>query len=279
MDPGAAERSISPATRCIMPVHIYGQTCDMPALTELAQRHDLLMVEDAAQGMGVTCGDRNVGTFGDIGCMSFFADKTITTGEGGVLLVNDPQLAERCMYFKNQGRLERGSFVHPQMGYNFRITDMQAAIGVAQFERIDAVIARKRDIVRLYREHLADVPGIEWPIDNGLGQIVPFRANILVDDAQKLADFLGTKDVQARRFFYPLHRQPSLNAENAVVRETPVNSVRLFERGLSLPSSPDITTEEIRYVASCITDFLGTADIPDRLAPRSGLQCDPVAVT
>ncbi|MCH7702087.1 MAG: DegT/DnrJ/EryC1/StrS family aminotransferase [Planctomycetes bacterium] len=279
MDPGAAERSIGPATRCIMPVHIYGQTCDMAALTKLAQGHDLLMVEDAAQGMGVTCGDRHVGTFGDIGCMSFFADKTITTGEGGVLLVNDQELAERCMYFKNQGRLERGSFVHPQMGYNFRITDMQAAIGVAQFERIDAVIARKREIVDLYREHLAAAPGIEWPADNGLGQTVPFRANILVDHAERLADFLSTKDIQARRFFYPLHRQPSLNADNAVVRETPKQSVRLFERGLSLPSSPDITTEEIRYVCSSITDFLGTAARPDRLTDRSALQCEPTPVS
>ena len=168
IDARAAEASISEHTRAIMPVHIYGQPCDMMSLMALAERHGLLVVEDAAQGLGVTFGDRHVGTFGQIGCMSFFADKTMTTGEGGVLLVNDPSLANECVYFKNQGRLKRGSFVHQRMGYNFRITDLQAAVGVAQFHRVGRNIARKLAIRSAYYERLRGCPGVTLPQDNRL---------------------------------------------------------------------------------------------------------------
>ena len=173
IDVAAAEASIGPNTRAIMPVHIYGQSCDMQAVMDLANRHDLIVVEDAAQGIGVTCNGRHVGTFGHIGCMSFFADKTITTGEGGVLLTNDDDIAERCMYFKNQGRLKRGSFIHDQVGYNFRITDLQAAVGVAQFDRLDEIISRKRQIRELYRSMLKDVPQVQLTEDNNLATSSP----------------------------------------------------------------------------------------------------------
>ncbi|UCG15088.1 MAG: DegT/DnrJ/EryC1/StrS family aminotransferase [Phycisphaerales bacterium] len=272
----AARASLSDRTKAIMPVHIYGQSCDMQAVMELARCHGLLVVEDAAQGMGVTFGDKHVGTFGDIGCMSFFADKTLTTGEGGALLVNDEELARRCVYFKNQGRLRRGTFVHEHMGYNFRITDLQAAIGVAQFERIAQTIRHKRSLCAAYARRLSGCPGVRWPADNGFGQAVPFRVNILVDDPEGLARFLADRDIAVRRFFYPLHLQPSLNAANCVVRQQPVNSVRLFEAGLMLPSGLDLAETEVDYVCACILEYqrahaadargAGTRDASSRLS-------------
>lgn len=251
----SARRSISERTKAIMPVHIYGQSCDMLSVMALAKEHNLFVVEDAAQGMGVTFGDRHVGTFGDIGCMSFFADKTMTTGEGGALLVNDEALADECIYFKNQGRLHRGTFIHERVGYNFRITDLQAAIGVAQFGRIEKTIERKREIQFRYHERLRDCPGVRIPRDNGYGEVVPFRVNILVDDPGGLAEFLEQREIAIRRFFYPLHLQPCLSGENSVVREKPVTSIDLFEQGLMLPSGLDLSSQQIDSVCEVIEEF------------------------
>jgi len=264
----SAERSLSPKTRAIIPVHIYGQSCDMTSVMALARRSGLLVVEDAAQGVGVTFGDKHVGTFGDIGCVSFFADKTVTTGEGGALLLNDDRLAEECLYFKNQGRLHRGTFIHDRVGYNFRITDMQAAIGLAQFARVDRIIARKREIRRLYESRLVDCPGIQAARDNGFGEVVPFRVNILVGDPDGMGRFLREREIGTRRFFYPLHLQPSLSAANSIVCEKPIASIRLFERGLMLPTGLDLTEEQIGYVCDSIWEY--QTEYVNRREPDAG---------
>jgi perosamine synthetase len=230
----------------------------MAAIMALARRFGLLVVEDAAQGMGVTFGSRHVGTFGEIGCLSFFADKTITTGEGGALLVNDERLAQECMYFKNQGRLHRGTFIHDRIGYNFRITDLQAAIGIAQFGRLREHIERKRAIRAAYFERLRDCPGVRLPADNGFGEVVPFRTCILVDRPAELAGFLAERQIATRRFFYPLHRQPSLNPSNCIVRRQPATSVRLYETGLMLPSGLTLTPERIDIVCRSVREFQET---------------------
>lgn len=251
----AAEASISERTKAILPVHILGQSCDMLSVMALAQRHDLLVVEDAAQGLGVSFGDQHTGTFGHIGCMSFFADKTITTGEGGALLLNDDRLADECTYFKNQGRLRRGTFIHGHMGYNFRITDLQAAIGVAQLARIDEIIKKKISIRDAYYERLSGCPHLTIPADNGFGETVPFRATILVPDPDGLSKFLAERDIASRRFFYPLHRQPSFTPDNSVIRHTPVYSVRAFDRGLMLPLGLTLTTPQIEWVCDSVREY------------------------
>jgi len=251
----SAEMAITGRTRAIVPVHMYGQSCDMQAVRTLARRHGLFVVEDAAQGMGVTFGGHHVGTLGDIGCVSFFADKTMTTGEGGALFVNDDRLAEACIYFKNQGRRHRGSFVHEHVGYNFRITDLQAAIGVAQFDRLGDTISRKLALRDAYYTRLAECPGVGFARDNGFGDVVPFRVNILVDDPEGLAAHLKQRSIDTRRFFYPLHLQPSLSGDNCVVPHKPISSVRLFEKGLMLPSGLNLRDQEIEYVCAAIQAF------------------------
>jgi len=265
----SAEASIGERTRAILPVHVYGQAADMHAVTTLAKRHNLLVVEDAAQGMGVTFGNSHVGTLGDIGCISFFADKTMTMGEGGALLVNDDELARECVYFKNQGRLHRGSFVHERVGYNFRITDLQAAIGLAQFDRLEATIAQKLALRTAYYERLSGCPGVRFARDNGFGDVVPFRVNILVDDPEALSQYLKQRGVATRRFFYPIHLQPCLTNENCTVRHKPVSSIRLFQQGLMLPSGLDLQEEQVEYVCSMIEAFQHERDTTQsRLVPR-----------
>jgi len=255
IDVNSARHCLSEHVKAIMPVHIYGQSCNMDQVISFANEYGLKVVEDAAQGMGVRFGDQHVGTFGNIGCISFFADKTMTTGEGGALLVQDDDLAKQCMYFKNQGRLKRGSFLHDQVGFNFRITDLQAAVGVAQICRLDSLIENKFRVLERYRAGLDGCSGVTVTQPNEHGDWVPFRINILVDDPEELGTFLDDKGIGTRRFFYPLHLQPSLTAKNSFLRKKPVNSMKIFQRGLSLPSSISLTDEEIDYVCSSIKQF------------------------
>ena len=251
------EEAITKKTRAIMPVHIYGQAANMPEVIKIARRHNLKIVEDAAQGIGVTYKKQHVGTFGDIGSFSFFADKTITTGEGGAVLVNDDELAKEVMYFKNQGRLERGSFVHPRVGYNFRITDLQAALAVNQLKRLPSIIERKVANENTYKKHLSGVRKVEFPKVNGYGQRVPFRVNILVPDPEALMKYLDSRGISTRRFFYPLHTQPCFNRKNSGVAQKLENAAKIFERGISLPSGLSLSEKQIQYVCDSIKEFYG----------------------
>jgi perosamine synthetase len=252
------EDAITEKTRAIMPVHVYGQAANMPAILKVARRHNLKVIEDAAQGIGVTYQKQHVGTFGDIGCISFFADKTITTGEGGAVLLNDDELANEVRYFKNQGRLERGSFVHPRLGYNFRITDLQAALAVNQMKRLASIIERKNANETLYKKHLDGIREVEFPKANGYGRRVPFRVNILVPDPEALMKHLDTRGVGTRRFFYPLHKQPCFNRENSGAAPRLENAAKIFERGVSLPSGLSLSESEIQYVCESIREFYGS---------------------
>ncbi len=250
------KKCLSPKTKAVMPVHIYGQAVkEMDKVMAIAKEKKLLVVEDAAQGLGVSFGKKHVGTFGEVGCISFYADKTITTGEGGVLLTNDDALADRCRYFKNQGRLNRGSFIHPQMGFNFRITDLQAAIGVVQMKKLPMIIKRKSENEALYKKFLKDCPQVKFPVDTKVGKRVPFRINLLVDDPEKLSNFLTEQGVGVRRFFYPLNHQPCFTDENSIKHFSCANADRIFEHGISLPSGVGLFEKQIKYVCDSIKKF------------------------
>lgn len=248
--PECIEEAITPKTKAIMPVHIYGQAADMDGICEIAKRHNLYLIEDAAQGIGVTFRSKPVGGFGDVGCLSFYADKTMTTGEGGMVLTNDDTLAEKCLILKHQGRTGRGIYFHEHIGYNFRLTDLQSAVGLAQLSKLSTIIERKKKNERLYREYLAGVDGVEFPYIDARGFNVPFRINIVVDDPEGLSAFLNENEIGSRRFFFPLHMQPCYDIKG----EFP-NSVNAYERGLSLPSSVKLTEEEIKYISDKIKEF------------------------
>ncbi|MFC1945693.1 DegT/DnrJ/EryC1/StrS family aminotransferase [Chloroflexota bacterium] len=251
ISPAAAERAVTPRTKAIMPVHIYGQAAEMPAIMEIARRYELKVIEDAAQGIRVSYQGRPVGSFGDVGCLSFYADKTMTTGEGGMVLTDDAELAERCLILKHQGRTGRGIYYHEHIGYNFRLTDLQAAVGLGQLRKLDEIVARKRQHEARYRELLGGVPGVEFPYIDPEGEHVPFRINILVAEPEALSRYLEGFEIGTRRFFHPLHLQPCYN----VAGDFP-GAIGAYERGLSLPSSATLTEEEIALVCAKIGDFM-----------------------
>jgi perosamine synthetase len=250
IDPGGTEKAITTKTKAIMPVHIYGQAADMDKICGIAGKHRLHVIEDAAQGIGVKFKGKPVGSFGDVGCLSFYADKTMTTGEGGIVLTSDDKLAEKCLILKHQGRTGRGIYFHEHIGYNFRLTDLQAAVGLAQLSKLATIIERKKRNEKLYRDYLSDVSGVQFPYVDSRGFNVPFRINILVDDPEALSTFLNENGIGSRRFFFPLHQQPCYNVKG----EFP-NSVNAYKRGLSLPSSVKLTEEEIKYIADKIKKF------------------------
>lgn len=250
IDPESTEKAITRKTKAVMPVHIYGQAADMDAICAIAKKRRLLLIEDAAQGIGVKFMGRPVGGFGDVGCLSFYADKTMTTGEGGMVLTNDDKLAENCLILKHQGRTGRGMYFHEHIGYNFRLTDLQAAIGLAQLSKLPTIIERKKKNEKLYRDLLAGVDAVEFPYIDSRGFNVPFRINIMVDDPESLSAFLNENEIGSRRFFFPLHQQPCYQIKGEFR-----NSVKAYQRGLSLPSSVKLTEDEITFITDKIREF------------------------
>ncbi len=255
IDPVKIEEAITQKTKAIMPVHIYGQSADMGKIMEIAKKHKLFVIEDAAQGIKVNFKGKPVGGFGDVGCMSFYADKVITTGEGGMVLTNDDELAKKAVILLNQGRSGRGWYIHDYMGYNFRLTDLQAAVGVAQIKKLPLIIKKRKKIEKLYKNYLAGVKGVEFPFVDPRGDKIPYRITILVEKPQELLDFLDKGGIKASRSFYPLHLQPCYN-----IKGNFPNSVFAYERILRLPSGTGLTEKEICYVCDKIKLFFKNYD-------------------
>ncbi len=252
MDAEKIEAAITPKTRAVMPVHIYAQAADMEAIMKVAKKHSLPVIEDAAQGAGVYFDKKHVGTFGDVGMLSFYGNKTITTGEGGMLVTNDEKLYKKCWQLKNHGREAKGTFIHPHIGFNFGFTEMQAAIGVAQLKKLPKILERKKAINEEYRKLLAGLNGVKFTEADERGKPAHWFTSILVDDADGLAKHLLKNEIQTRRFFYPLHMQPCY--KGAVKGSFP-NSEWAYNHGLSLPSSVLLKDEQIETVAEKIRKF------------------------
>jgi perosamine synthetase len=251
MDANSAENKWTIATKAIMPVHIYGQAADMEKLISLALAYNLKVIEDAAQGVGVSFYGHPVGGFGNCGIHSYYADKNITAGEMGMVLTNNDLIADRALMLKHQGRRKRGIYLHESIGYNFRATDMQAAVGLAQLSKLDFIIKRKKEIEARYHSNLKGVNGVLIPYIDKRGFNVPFRINILVVNPLKLMEYLELKGIGSMRFFYPLHRQPCYKYMKLKDKDFP-NSIWAYEHGLSLPSFVELTNEQIDYVCEVI---------------------------
>ncbi len=252
MDPSKIEAAITQKTKAIMPVHIYAQSADMDAIMKIAKKHSLPVIEDAAQGVGVYFNGKHAGRFGQIGMLSFYGNKTITTGEGGMLITDDEKLFKKCWQLKNHGREVKGTFIHPHIGFNFGFTEMQAAIGVAQMNKMERIFKRKREINDLYRKLLKGVKQVELTHIDSRGTPGHWFTSILVDDVEKLGEHLKKNEIQSRRFFYPLHMQPCY--EGMVSGSFP-NSEWAYNHGLSLPSSVMLKDEQIELVAEKIREF------------------------
>jgi len=252
IDPAEIEKKITHRTRAIIPVHLYGRSADMEAILEIAKKRDLSVIEDAAESVGSKFQGRSVGAWGDAGVFSFYGNKTITTGQGGMITTNDEETARACMILKNHGRSERGTFIHQHIGYNFCYTDLQAAVGLAQLTQLPEILNRKRRNQRRYQELLTDVPGLRFPNDDPRCTTVPWFVNIMVPDPQGLSEHLSAVDIGSRRYFYPLHRQPCYRGWWK--DDFPVTD-RIYQQGLSLPSSVTLTEEQIFRVCQEIKKF------------------------
>ncbi len=261
IDLAAARRRVGARTKAVMPVHIYGTAARMDEVMEFARAGGLAVIEDAAQAVGVHYRGRHAGTFGDVGTFSFFADKTLTTGEGGYVLTNDEAVYDRLRYLRNQGRIERGSFVHPEIGYNFRITDLQAAIGLVQLAKLPAIIERKNAIRARYHARLSGLPGVELFQGEREADWIPFRIGLTSERAAPLMEHLGARDIETRTYFYPLHKQPCFRylADAGIDLDDASfpNALHGYQCGVCLPSYPTIAGEQIDHVCAAVEEFFG----------------------
>lgn len=252
LDPQACEKLITSRTRAIMPVHLYGQAVDMRAIMQMAERHDLCVIEDAAESFGVHIDGIHTGTFGHYGVFSFFANKTITCGEGGVVLTNTEEREKQLFRIKNHGRDKKGVYIHEQVGFNFCFTDLQAAIGVAQMGKLDEILASKRETFAHYQEGLSGIEGLQvMDVPENIRSNYWF-SNILVDDPQALSDGLRQVGIETRRFFYPLHKQPCYAGDYP--QDFPASDW-LYEHGLSLPSGATLTESQRKEVCQAVRGF------------------------
>ena len=227
---------------------------NLDAILKFAERHGLFVLEDAAESIGVRWRGRHVGTFGDVGMISFYANKTITTAEGAVLLTQDEQMARRLYQLKNHGRDKKGIFIHDTLGFNFSFSDLHAAIGVAQMKKIPEILLRKQRIFERYFHGLSDISALRFASQPEEANLVHWFTNIEVPAAQDLSDYLKAHQVGSRLFFYPLHRQPCYKGLYGQDADFPM-SVRAFERGLSLPSSVTLQESQQAEVIALIRDY------------------------
>lgn len=260
------EARITPRTRAIMVVHMYGHPVDMDGVLALAARYNLRVIEDAAEVHGaryLSARDsaapvwKTCGALGDIATFSFFANKLITTGEGGMLVTRDAALAERCRSLRNLCFRGDRRFLHTELGHNFRITNMQAAVGVKQVARIEKIVARKRWAADAYSSRLNDLPLLQLPGEQSWARSVYWvYAIVLTDecafDAQEFARLLRDKGVETRPFFLGMHEQPVFLERGFFVAEQYPVTERIARRGLYLPSGLALTIEQIEAVCAAV---------------------------
>ncbi len=252
IDPADVARRITLRTRAIMPVHLYGHPAPMDDLRTLAAEHDLLVVEDAAEGHGAQIGEHMAGSLGDIAAFSFYANKIVTTGEGGMLTTDDDALAARCRMLRDHAMPPQRRYWHDEVGFNYRMTNLQAAVGVAQMERIASLISRKRAIAARYIEQLGGLPGLTLPAERPGCTNVYWMVSILLEppfplDRDALIPALREQGIDSRPFFHPLDTLPPYFSPTP----RPV-SLRLSRAGLNLPSSPALTDAQVDYICATI---------------------------
>lgn len=254
IDPAKIEEKITRKTKAIMVMHTYGHPCDMDPILELAEKRDLYVIEDAAEAHGAEYKGKRAGALGDAGCFSFYANKIITTGEGGMIVTNDEKIAEMARLLRDQA-FEPKRFVHRHVGFNYRMTNLQAAIGAAQMELIDESVETRRRNAKLYNSLLKDTTGITLPPEALWAKNVYWMYTVLIEDSfgkarNDLMPYLKEKGVDTRSAFYPVHTQP-VYAKQYKGEKYPI-AEELSRKGLNLPSGNTLTDDQIKCVAETI---------------------------
>ncbi len=258
MDVVQLERKITPRTKAIMPMHTYGHPVDMDPLLELARKHDLFVLSDAAESHGAQYKGKGVGGLGDCATYSFYANKIITTGEGGMVTTNDPDIARIARNLRDHAFSDERHFWHKFLGYNFRMTNMQAAIGLAQTERFDFLVECRRRNAEMYTELLSAVPGLVLPPEKPWAKNVFWMYGILVQPEfgmtrDQFREALAKRGIETRTFFIPIHLQPIYYPEHGK-QSFPVAET-LCERGMYLPSASSLTPHDIEFIAQAIKEI------------------------
>lgn len=251
IDATQVEAQITEKTRGIIAVHLRGHPADMDAIMAIARRNGLFVVEDAAQAHGAQMRGRPVGSLGDVGTFSFFGNKMITTGEGGMVTTDDDGVAERIRLLKNQGMTRERRYWHPVVGYNYRLTNIQAAIGLAQVERLEAQLLRHREVAAWYQDELAGVRGLWWQQQREWARHAWWQFVVVVDDEfaagrDAVMEKLIESGIDARRLYFPMHQLPPYKG-NAPNRQYPVADY-LAARGICLPTWSGLKREDVHYV-------------------------------
>jgi perosamine synthetase len=264
MDVTQIEGKITSRTKAIMVVHIYGLPVDMNPVLDIAKRHGLKVIEDAAEAIGQTYRGTPCGSFGDVSTFSFYPNKHVTTGEGGMIVTDDDEVAETCRSLRNLCFQPERRFVHDRLGWNLRMTNIQAAIGVAQLERLDEFVARKRSMGARYDAQLRDSVPAQLPLPRNdcadniywiFGLVLSESAGMNSEGAMKL---LAERGIGCRPFFYPMHRQPILRQMGLFDGDSYPVAEALYQRGFYIPSGLALTAEQMDRVIDATKDVLGT---------------------
>ncbi len=253
MDPADVRKKITPRTKAIMVVHLYGHPCEMDSLAAIAKEHKLFMVEDCAEAFGSRYHGKHVGTFGDVATFSFYGNKTVTTGEGGMVVTNDDRLYERCYHLRMHGLAKEREYWHDTLGYNYRMTNICAAIGLAQLERAQEKLDRKRKIVGWYNEGLKGLP-VEPHQEAGDVFHSYWMYSIMAQSKEirdALRKHLSSAGIETRPIFFPVHTMPMF----AHLRVKLPVAEDLGVRGINLPSWPELTKDKVEMVCAEIGSF------------------------
>ena len=253
-----AEKLITKNTKAIMPVHLYGQAAQINEIKNFAKKHKLFLIEDASQGVGVKFDNKHLGTFGDLGVLSFYGNKTITTAEGGAVLTQKKSLYEKIYKLKNHGRIKKGTFIHEEIGYNFAFNDLQAAIGIAQLNKLKKIVKKKKKILNYYDSFFKKkkIPLLKILIDPKCSPVHWF-SSFICKETDELSLFLKKNNIQTRRFFFPLNEQPCYQNSKKIknLKGNFKNSKFNYDYGISLPSSYNLNMNEQKIIVKLISEF------------------------
>jgi len=257
MDPSLIESKITKRTKAIMPVHIYGHPCEMTPIMALARKYGLAVIEDAAEAHGAEYMGQKAGSFGKVSCFSFYGNKIITSGEGGMVLTDDKRIAQRCRRLKNMSFGQKIRYRHEEIGFNYRMTNLQAALGLAQFENIETLIKKRRADALLYNRLLSETKGLTLPVERPNTRNVYWMYALLVNkdfglSRNELMNRLKRRGIATRTFFIPMHQQPILRKLRLISKERFPVAEDSAKRGLYLPSGSGLERREIEYICDCI---------------------------
>jgi perosamine synthetase len=262
MDVDQIEKKITSKTKAIMAVHLYGLPVEMDPIFKLADKHGLKIIEDAAEMIGQTYKDRQCGSLGDVSTLSFYPNKLVTTGEGGMILTDSDAIAAKCRSLRNLCFQPERRFVHEELGWNFRMTNLQAAIGRAQLERLDEFISKKRTIGRNYTQFLDDIPGFKLPVaKTAYGQNIYWVYGIVLKDdvpfeASEIMLRLKHHGIGTRPFFWPMHEQPVFRKMGLFNGERYPEAEKMARRGFYIPSGLALTEEQINVVSRALHEVI-----------------------